>query len=104
MTKKIVSIMLIFAATSVAWMILGSSTGTRTYGQSEKLSEQVEGLWGSMQIQTAPTLYYETKRQKNVEKNETDEKGRQVKKVETITETVANKVNFESIKRYRRVP
>lgn len=96
MVKKIVAIILIFAATSVAWMVLGVSTGSRTYGQNEKLSEQVEGLWGSAHTQEAPIFYYETKQRRNVEKSTTDDEERQVKKVETVVETVANKVNVES--------
>jgi len=96
MVKKIVAIILIFAVTSVAWMVLGVSTGSRTYGQNEKLSEQVEGLWGSAHTQDAPDFYYETKQRRNVEKSTTDEQGRQVKKAELVTETIANKVNVES--------
>lgn len=96
MVKKIVAIMLIFGVTCVAWMVLGASTGSRTYGQNEKLSEQVEGLWGAVHIQEAPIFYYETKQQRNIEKSTEDAKGRQIKKVETVTETVVNKVNVES--------
>lgn len=96
MVKKIVAIILIFAVTSVAWMVLGAATGSRTYSQNEKLSEQVEGLWGSAHTQEAPVFYYETKQRRNVEKSTTDEQGRQVKKAELVTETIANKVNVES--------
>jgi hypothetical protein len=57
MTKRIAAIFLIFAVTSAAWIILGSTVQHRTYGQRDKLFEQVEGLWGTAQVQTAPLFF-----------------------------------------------
>lgn len=57
MSRRIAAIVLIFLVTSIAWMILGSTIKSRTYGQHEKLSEQVEGLWGSVQVQDAPLFF-----------------------------------------------
>jgi len=100
MVKKIVSIVLIFAVTSIAWMILGATIQGRTYSQTGKLAEKVEGLWGSAHVQAAPAFYYETKRERKIQKSDTDDDGgsnsRRVKKTETIIETVANKVNLNA--------
>jgi hypothetical protein len=58
MTKRIVAIMLIFAAASVAWMFLGVKTSSRTNELDNKLKGAVMGLWGKAQTQDAPRITY----------------------------------------------
>ncbi len=96
MVKRIVSIMLIFAATSIAWIILGNIMQGRTYLQQNKLFEQVEGLWGSLHTQTAPAFWYITQVQKEVQKEVEDEAGKKLKKTERQTRTVTTRVNIDS--------
>ena len=96
MVKRIVSIMLIFAATSIAWIILGGVMQGRTYLQQNKLFEQVEGLWGSAHTQTAPAFSYITMVQKEVRKEVEDEAGKRLKKTERATKAVATRVNIDS--------
>jgi len=63
MAKRIIAIAIIFACTTVAWMILGATILVRTDTQDRTLKERVGQLWGVAQVQTAPSFYYETKRQ-----------------------------------------
>ena len=96
MVKRIVSILIIFSITSIAWMILGGKTQSRTYGQHQKLFERVEGLWGSVHAQTAPAFSYTTKITKEVQKETEDEQGKKIKKRETSVKTLTTKVFPES--------
>jgi hypothetical protein len=68
----------------------------RTYGQHAKLSERVEGLWGSAHIQTAPNVTYRTIVPRKAERVTEDEKGHKLRKTEIVNETVINKVNLDS--------
>lgn len=96
MGRKIFFIAIIFIATSIAWFILGGTMQARTYGQNQKLSERVEGLWGSAHIQTAPQVTYKTVVPRKQERIIEDEKGHKTKKTEITNETVSNKVNLDS--------
>ncbi len=58
MTKRILAIMLIFAGASVAWMLLGVKTSSRTDELDNKLKGAVMGLWGKAQVQDAPRITY----------------------------------------------
>lgn len=96
MVKRIVAIMMIFAATGIAWVVLGSVMLARTYGQHDKLFGQVEGLWGSVHIQQAPAFWYITKVRKEVQKEVEDEAGKKRKKTQQVTETTTTRVAIES--------
>lgn len=68
MTRRIVAIFLIFIAASLAWMILGAKTDSRTTELDYKLKGKVAGLWGTAQIQSAPKItYVYTERQERKE-------------------------------------
>ena len=54
MVKRIAAIVIILIIASIAWMILGGTTRSRTYDQTSKLYGKVEGLWGSLHVQNAP--------------------------------------------------
>jgi len=83
MQKRIGALVFIFVCTSVAWIILGGITTGRTYQQDAKLRHAVGKLWGTAQRQQAPHIYYQTKREQEVE---TTSGGKTVKekKVQTI--------------------
>jgi len=64
MRKHISPLVFIFVCTSIAWIILGNITNLRTYRQDVKLKGIVGQLWGTIQRQQAPNVYYQTKTEK----------------------------------------
>lgn len=54
MLKRIIAIAFIFACAGAAWMILGATIFSRTYGSDQELNGQVVSLWGAPQTQTPP--------------------------------------------------
>lgn len=58
--RRILAIIAIFLATSVAWGILGASTIARTEASDSGLRDRVSELWGAPLEQTAPTVAYTT--------------------------------------------
>ncbi|MDI6752031.1 MAG: hypothetical protein QME07_04145, partial [bacterium] len=66
MRKRVIPIIFIFVCTSIAWIILGSVTTLRTYSQDVKLKGMVGQLWGTIQKQKAPYVYYQTKTEKEI--------------------------------------
>src|SRR5512147_1421559 len=65
--QRLVGIALVFIAAWVGWMILGTVTLGRTSEQHGRLESQVADLWGSPQVQTAPTLTFRWKEKRKVE-------------------------------------
>lgn len=66
MAKRIAAILFIFACTTVAWMILGSTVFYRTYNSNSQLRGRVASNWGSAQEQAPPTATYTVKVSKQV--------------------------------------
>jgi len=58
MFKRILAISFIFACTAVGWFILAGATIVRTESQDIKLRGAVSQLWGTRQIQQAPSVSY----------------------------------------------
>lgn len=58
MVKRILALAFIFICTTIAWFILAGVTTMRTYTQDSSLKKGVEQLWGSVQRQEAPVVYY----------------------------------------------
>jgi inner membrane protein involved in colicin E2 resistance len=56
--RQILALALIFVCTSVAWVILGSTIFSRTYGSNEQLQGRVASTWGTSQQQSPPTATY----------------------------------------------
>ena len=54
MVKRLVAIGFIFACTSAAWMILGSTVYIRTNSTDDRLRGRVQSVWGTPQVQSAP--------------------------------------------------
>ncbi|MCL6581824.1 MAG: hypothetical protein K6U08_09500, partial [Firmicutes bacterium] len=57
MVKKLIAIILIFAATSVAWLALGAVTEARTRTSYTELGGAVGELWGMPHCQAAPEVF-----------------------------------------------
>ena len=84
MITRIGAIVLIYACTAMAWMILGNTVDQRTGAQDESLKTAVTQLWETSQRQRAPEVYYQTQTQNKVV---TNENGKIVTKMETETAT-----------------
>ncbi len=70
MTARIVAIILIFAASTVGWVILGGITEFRTATQDRSLKEAVGQLWGTAHRQEAPNIYYIRKEKQEIASEE----------------------------------
>jgi hypothetical protein len=68
---RVVSIIFIFAATWVAWAVLGAVMGSRTGSQSGSLRGEVAELWGKPQAQSAPGLAFHWDSYEEQVRNET---------------------------------
>ena len=78
--KKLPVIFLIYVFIVMAWFILGTTILKRTHTQDYKLKGMVSQLWGTMQAQKAPSIYYQTKEKRETERIES---GKTVKEFET---------------------
>lgn len=90
MGKRIGALVFIFVFTSIAWIILGGVTTTRTSEQDVKLKSAVGQLWGTVQRQTAPYVYYQTSEEKKITTYSGNDKI-----VETRIETTDHPINIE---------
>jgi inner membrane protein involved in colicin E2 resistance len=78
MVKRILALVFIFIFTSLGWFILGGVTWNRTQQQDRKLRRSVGQLWGTVQKQKAPHVYYLTQK---------EQKNTKIQGSETIIET-----------------
>lgn len=58
MLRQIVALAFIFVCTTIAWVILGATIFSRTYGSNEQLQGHVASTWGTAQEQSPPTATY----------------------------------------------
>ncbi len=58
MLRQILALAFIFVCTSIAWVILGATIFSRTYGSNEQLQGRVASTWGTSQQQSPPTATY----------------------------------------------
>jgi len=56
--RQILALAFIFVCTSIAWLILGATISSRTYGSNEQLQGHVASTWGTAQQQSPPTAIY----------------------------------------------
>jgi len=56
--KRLFAIIVIFALSAAAWMVLAGSVQIRTTSTDDRLGDAVGGLWGSPQTQNAPEFGY----------------------------------------------
>jgi len=54
---RLMAIVFIFGCVAIAWMILGTSVQLRTDAGRTDIGQQVQGLWGGPQTQSAPQVY-----------------------------------------------
>src|SRR4051812_46207387 len=57
-TVRLFAIAVIFAATSIAWVVLGGVMSSRSGTQSYDLRSRVAELWGQPQVQSGPSLAF----------------------------------------------
>ena len=56
--RQILAVAFIFVCTTIAWVILGTTIFSRTYGSNEQLQGHVTSTWGTSQQQSPPTATY----------------------------------------------
>jgi len=56
--RHVLALVFIFVCTTIAWMILGSTIFSRTYGANQQLGGHVVSTWGTLQEQSPPTAHY----------------------------------------------
>lgn len=93
MIKRLVATIVIYICTVLAWLILGSTILSRTYKQDYKLMDAVSQLWGTVQIQKAPSVYYETKKEIETKRIES---GKTISEIKT--QTILNYIPLKSSK------
>ena len=76
MLKRLLALSFIFAATSIAWMILGGTLWSRTQDKTNSLGSRVQSVWGSAQVQSAPYAQYH---ERVPEESEVEENGKKKK-------------------------
>lgn len=86
MGRRIAAIIFIFACSTIAWIILGSTLLVRTYAANGALSGQVQSIWGAPQVQSPPSAIYTVTTQKPVESTEN---GKTVKRMEETRTAMA---------------
>ncbi len=60
MILRILSLIAIFIATAIAWLILGSTINSRTHSSADRLGTRIQSVWGTPQLQVAPSCLRET--------------------------------------------
>ena len=65
MLRQILAVAFIFVCTTIAWVILGTTITSRTYGANQQLQSHVASTWGAPQQQTPPTAMFTVKETKN---------------------------------------
>ncbi len=91
MIKRLAAIILIFVCTAGAWFVLGGTVLLRTNTQDDRLRNAVGQLWGTVQVQKTPSVYYETQ---NKTETQRIESGKTVSEIQT--QTVTNYVPLKS--------
>src|SRR6266581_486097 len=56
--RQILALAFIFICTTIAWIVLGATIFSRTYGSSQQLQGHLASTWGTAQEQSPPTATY----------------------------------------------
>jgi inner membrane protein involved in colicin E2 resistance len=56
--RQILALVFIFVCTTIAWIVLGATIFSRTYGANQQLQGHVASTWGTSQEQSPPTAHY----------------------------------------------
>jgi hypothetical protein len=86
MARHIAALVFIFACTTLAWMILGSTIFMRTHSSSQTLGGRVASTWGTPHEQSPPTAC--VTRPESVIVTGADESGKRVRRTEAVRDTV----------------
>ena len=73
--RQILALVFIFVCTTIAWIVLGATIFSRTYGANQQLQGHVASTWGTSQEQSPPTAHYSVTEQTS---STTVERGRLV--------------------------
>jgi len=85
MAKRLAALIFIFACTTVAWMVLGTTIMARTYDvRSGDLLSRVETNWGTSQTQFPPRANWTKQRKRTVD--DQDKQGRHYNRVVDYTD------------------
>jgi inner membrane protein involved in colicin E2 resistance len=63
--RQILALAFIFVCTTIAWLILGATISSRSYGANQQLQGHVASTWGMPQQQTPPTATFIVKETKS---------------------------------------
>jgi inner membrane protein involved in colicin E2 resistance len=83
--RQILALAFIFVCTSIAWVILGATIFSRTYGSNEQLQGRVASTWGTSQQQSPPTAAYF---HDDVENSNTVENGKVIVHTQTVHQQI----------------
>jgi inner membrane protein involved in colicin E2 resistance len=83
--RQILALAFIFVFTTIAWLILGATISSRTYGANQQLQGHVASTWGMPQQQTPPTATFAVKETKS---STTRVDGREVVRQEEVERQV----------------
>src|SRR5208283_178957 len=92
--RQILALAFIFVCTSIAWVILGSTIFSRTYGSNEQLQGRVASTWGTAQQQSPPSASYAVT---DIVRSTTVENGKVVIHSENVQRQVALPVEASQI-------
>lgn len=81
MLRQTLALAFTFVCTTIAWMILGTTIFSRTYGSNEQLQGRVASTWGTSQQQSPPSAGYF---QDHVENSTMVENGKVVVRTQTV--------------------
>lgn len=87
MLKRIIAIAFIYFCVVIAWIILGGTVQYRTTNQDSELKQAVGQLWGTLQQQRAPSIYYQTKENVTIKEISSTDSSKTIEKVETRVST-----------------
>ena len=84
MIKRLFAIGFIFGCVSVAWLVLSTTTSSRTYQADSSLKQRVAQLWGAPQVQQPPSVVH---RYKVMRREEVTENGQKIMRMVEHTES-----------------
>jgi len=92
--RKLAAITFIFACTTLAWVILGTTLLSRTGSSNEQLDGHVASTWGSPQEQSPPSASY---KEAHITASTTIEDGKTIVHNKTIESTVLLPLNSSRV-------
>ena len=94
--RRLFAILFIFAATAIAWFVLGASVSTRTSQSRIEGNHQVASLWGGQHSQVAPKVFHNRVHTVSEDVTQKDESGREITKRVTKDKDVSIPLELQS--------